>query len=187
MENSVKKRRSPETVAKFVAARRARGYWHSPETIEKIRIANKNRVLSEASKESFKQKMRGRIPWNKGTSQRTREHLNENARNWVNKNKERRRLQGRKSFLMKTFGISMEDFDLMAAKQNYKCAICQMVPEIKIDSRGRTIETLCIDHDHKTGKMRALLCRPCNSALGLFKDNTITVKNAVQYLEDYAA
>jgi hypothetical protein len=42
---------------------------------------------------------------------------------------------------------------------------------------------LCIDHDHSSGKVRGCLCRECNQALGLLKDNLGTIKNLLNYLE----
>lgn len=41
---------------------------------------------------------------------------------------------------------------------------------------------LCVDHDHVTGKVRGLLCDNCNKALGLFKDNSQFLTNAIRYL-----
>ena len=47
------------------------------------------------------------------------------------------------------------------------------------------IRDRCIDHCHKTGKIRGLLCDTCNRALGLFKDDIQMLKNSVAYLEKY--
>lgn len=41
----------------------------------------------------------------------------------------------------------------------------------------------CIDHDHKTGKIRGLLCGFCNKAIGLLKENINILRNAIHYLE----
>jgi hypothetical protein len=49
-------------------------------------------------------------------------------------------------------------------------------------NRG-TLYSLAIDHDHITNEVRGLLCRDCNVMLGLVKDNTETLKNAIQYLQ----
>jgi hypothetical protein len=60
----------------------------------------------------------------------------------------------------------------MVSKQGGICAICR---ETKIDR---------IDHDHKTGKVRGLLCHCCNAALGLFRDLPDRLRAAAEYLEN---
>lgn len=66
-------------------------------------------------------------------------------------------------------------------KQDNKCAICQEPFK----------KTPHIDHDHKTGIVRGLLCVSCNHAIGLLKDSTILLKRAAIYLmgetEEYDA
>jgi len=42
---------------------------------------------------------------------------------------------------------------------------------------------LVVDHDHKTGDIRGMLCHNCNRALGLFKDSVVNLKSAIEYLE----
>lgn len=42
---------------------------------------------------------------------------------------------------------------------------------------------LVVDHDHKTGTIRGLLCHNCNRALGLLEDNSLTIKKIIPYLE----
>ena len=58
--------------------------------------------------------------------------------------------------------------------QNYKCAICKCI----IDSKCH------VDHNHKTGKVRGLLCRHCNMGLGFFRDNAESLKWAIEYLNN---
>lgn len=74
------------------------------------------------------------------------------------------------------YGINSEDYSKIYKKQNGLCLICQK-PEADIYGN-----LLAIDHDHKTGKVRGLLCRKCNSALGLLKDDINNIKRAVSYL-----
>ena len=48
---------------------------------------------------------------------------------------------------------------------------------------GRVMEKKCIDHCHKTEKIRGVICNNCNTALGLIDDNKETLTNLIQYLE----
>ena len=78
--------------------------------------------------------------------------------------------------LKKRFGITLEEFDEMYKTQNGKCLICG-VTESCLGHR------LAVDHCHTTGKIRGLLCKSCNTAIGNFKDNINNLKNAIIYLE----
>jgi hypothetical protein len=78
--------------------------------------------------------------------------------------------------LKKTYGISVEDYNELLELQYGCCAICG-----RPQSEFKRI--LSVDHDHKTGKIRGLLCFSCNQALGLLHDNIQTLKKAIEYLE----
>jgi hypothetical protein len=75
----------------------------------------------------------------------------------------------------KKYGISLEDYNELYKYQNGLCAVCQQPPEPD--------KPLHVDHDHTTGVVRGLLCSNCNKALGLLKDDSTTVRNALDYLE----
>lgn len=79
---------------------------------------------------------------------------------------------------IKKFGITLDEYYAMSEKQNGKCAICGA--EVG-DAMGNR---LYIDHNHKTGKVRGLLCSDCNFGIGKFKDNVALMKNAIKYLEE---
>ncbi len=70
------------------------------------------------------------------------------------------------------YGISEVEFEIMLKSQDNKCLIC-----------GLEFIEPCVDHCHKTGKIRSLLCQKCNTALGLFDDNPKLLKIATKYLE----
>lgn len=72
------------------------------------------------------------------------------------------------------YGITIEDKQHMLLLQKAICAICP---------NAITMQTACVDHNHKTGKVRGLLCKTCNHAIGLLYDNPITCRNAATYLE----
>jgi len=80
---------------------------------------------------------------------------------------------GRRRKLMERYGISLEEFDHLLTEQRGACAIC-----------GRTFDrTPCIDHSHRTGKTRGLLCRKCNAGLGFYDDDPAFMGTAVAYLQ----
>lgn len=78
--------------------------------------------------------------------------------------------------LRRNYGITLEDFDKLFLKQNNGCAICG-----KLNKNGFR---LAVDHNHKTGKIRGLLCSRCNSVLGNIEDNKFLIK-ALSYLREY--
>lgn len=86
----------------------------------------------------------------------------------------------RDSRLRSTFGISLDDYNAIFIKQNGVCAICERF-DISYNMHG-VIKNLCVDHDHKTGSVRGLLCMRCNKALGSFYDDISLLKNAIKYL-----
>jgi hypothetical protein len=92
-------------------------------------------------------------------------------------NKERVKLNRRKN-LLKSYGLTTEDYDKMIEAQGGVCKICKD-PKAK---HWRT-DKLFVDHDHKTGRVRGLLCHDCNYALGGFKDRIDLLKEAIKYLE----
>jgi hypothetical protein len=95
---------------------------------------------------------------------------------WVANNKNRHGVIQKNSRLKKQFGISLEDYERMAKEQEGLCAICG-----KKQQEG--IRRLAVDHNHKTKKVRGLLCWGCNGALGKFGDSIEMLKKAIEYLE----
>lgn len=63
-----------------------------------------------------------------------------------------------------------------------RCEICNLDFCKYGDGHNRH---LCFDHNHKTGKLRGILCNACNGALGYMKDDISIIKNAIKYLEKY--
>ena len=97
------------------------------------------------------------------------------GRDWRKNNKE-----AYKSTVIKSkYGVTLEEYNEMLGGQNYKCAICGS------DNSGRGDEAFCIDHNHKTGKIRGLLCHNCNIGLSKFKENISNLEKSIKYLENY--
>ncbi len=82
------------------------------------------------------------------------------------------------SYIKNRHGISAEEYEAMLVVQEYSCAICK----VKLLSRGHGTH---LDHSHKTGKLRAMLCTNCNRGLGHFQDNTEFLKVAIDYLNSH--
>lgn len=82
-------------------------------------------------------------------------------------------------YLRTRYNLSLNEYQKLLKKQNGVCAICK---EKEISIFKGTIRMLAVDHDHRTGKVRGLLCGHCNHGLGNFKDNIKLFKNAIKYL-----
>jgi hypothetical protein len=83
----------------------------------------------------------------------------------------------RKHDLKRVYGMTLEDYDSMLVQQEHKCKIC------KTPDAGGKHKKFYVDHCHKTGKVRGLLCTGCNLALGGFRDNIDTLSRAILYLK----
>lgn len=73
--------------------------------------------------------------------------------------------------LMRLFGITPAEYDAMAAAQGGTCKIC-LKPETSVYKSGK-VRSLAVDHDHKTGEIRGLLCWKCNTRIGYFEKNDL--------------
>ena len=89
--------------------------------------------------------------------------------------KEKRKVNARKYNIQKLYGLTPDDFDFIFSNQAGACAICQE-PFISIPH---------IDHDHKTGVVRGLLCRSCNLGIGSLKDDPERCRRASVYLKTH--
>lgn len=101
---------------------------------------------------------------------------------------EKQRARGRKNYAankpayrerqkrtrLKRYGISAEQKAALLTLQEHQCPICErFLAELTVPS---------IDHCHTTGSVRGILCRRCNSALGLFEESPATLERAIEYL-----
>lgn len=85
--------------------------------------------------------------------------------------------------LKKKYGLSNQCFDVLWIAFKGRCAICDIQLQMPTASRGQTLDTVCVDHDHATGNIRGLLCNACNKGLGLFKDSVSILEKAKEYLK----
>lgn len=89
-------------------------------------------------------------------------------RAWEKANPEKILAKSRKA----KYGLTDDEFKAMLEKQGGLCKICV------------TSKATDVDHCHATGRVRGLLCRACNNALGLLKENTETLQSAIEYLKE---
>lgn len=104
-----------------------------------------------------------------------KERLREKHARYKAKNPERIKRLNRATVL-RPYGITLVDYDRMAAEQNHSCAICEREAW---ECRGGV---LAVDHDHKTNKVRALLCTQCNAGIGSLQDDPAILEKAAEYL-----
>ena len=83
-------------------------------------------------------------------------------------------------YLTRNYGMNIDDYYVMLEKQKSLCKLCGGEG---FCMAGRHVLKLVVDHCHKTGVVRGLLCHNCNRALGLFHDSVDTMKRAITYLE----
>ena len=77
----------------------------------------------------------------------------------------------------KKYGVSPEDFETLRKEQEGRCGICGIAEE------NLLYESLHVDHSHKTGLVRGLLCFYCNVGIGHFKEDINRLQSAIKYLE----
>lgn len=101
-----------------------------------------------------------------------REQYNQNQRNLRANDRE----WAKNNDLMRSHGITLEQYNAMAEAQGHKCACCNKPP--------KGIRPLVVDHNHKTGNNRELLCYGCNRALHVLEEDSLLEK-ALKYLEKH--
>ena len=96
--------------------------------------------------------------------------INEYGKKYRFKNKDKC-----KEYEIKQYGLTIEDYNDLFNKQNGCCVICNK-------HQSQLKRKLFVDHDHKTGKIRGLLCYRCNSVLGFSQDNIYLLQKMINYL-----
>ena len=93
---------------------------------------------------------------------------------------------------------TQEEFDYLKAKttklriillekQNNRCAICESTdPKGRKSGRGGGVDVFYVDHDHKTGNVRGLLCNICNRTMGYVGENSNVLEEMIKYLQKHA-
>jgi hypothetical protein len=88
------------------------------------------------------------------------------------KNSDAQRNAARRRWIKHKYNMDMGTYDSLYTKQGGQCKIC-----------GDAHDLLYVDHCHTTNDIRGLLCQPCNSGLGMFRDNPSLLSSAINYLQ----
>lgn len=155
------------------------------------RNAQKNRDYQKKYREKFPEKVRARfVRWyeqnrekqlaNRRTHSATPEAKAARARaarEWRKANPAEWEAQKFRNHLKVRYKLTVEQYEAMLVEQNGVCAICYRPEQVE----GHR---LCVDHDHKTGKVRGLLCRRCNTMCGQGDDDPARLLRGAQYLRE---
>jgi len=104
---------------------------------------------------------------------------NQHAAAWNKKEVQKRKIIVQKNNYKKRYGLLIEQKQELIDKQKGLCAICS--------NELKDTHDVCVDHDHKTGLVRGILCRKCNLGIGHLRDSLEIMKSALRYLKKYSA
>lgn len=160
-----------------------KAYYESNKEELLLKQRDRNRAHYLANREKHKAKTSA---WQKANPDRAKQlqieyrernkvKLAEKRKAIYEANKPAELLQRRHAKIRK-YGLTPAEFDAMLNAQGLVCAICGT------DKPSKRDNTFRIDHCHKTGKVRGLLCMKCNSALGMFQDSIPSLQKAIEYL-----
>jgi len=99
-------------------------------------------------------------------NKRAKEYFNDNRKELRAKHKNYNKIRR-----YKKYNLSLEEFNLLLTKSQNACQICKRK------------EDLCIDHCHKTNKVRGILCKNCNTGIGMLQDDIEVLSKSIAYLE----
>ncbi len=115
--------------------------------------------------------------YNKNYKEKNPEKYREINSTYYRNNKDKFKKSVESARIKRLYNITPEQLEQMKIAQDNLCAICG---QSFVSKYG-----MHIDHSHSTGKVRALLCRHCNIAIGMFKDNFLVIEKALAYLKKW--
>jgi hypothetical protein len=157
--------------------KRAMEYYHNHRKERNAKRAQRRLDHREEEREKAKQRYRKNCEKIKANVRAYNKAHPEIAKAYREIHKEQRKITYRKRALMRIYGITTEEYDLILESQGGVCAICGQV-------QNPIERPFAIDHNHTTGKVRGLLCNNCNLILGHARDNTYILENAIHYLKE---
>lgn len=137
--------------------------FYGEEERERARLAM--REWSAKNREVLRERERERSRWRTATAT---PHQKEQHRQMMKKVNQRR--------IFARYDLTEEDVRAMLVAQEFRCKVC---------ATSISMETRHIDHDHRTKKVRGLLCGQCNVALGMAKDDPERLRKLAVYLESF--
>lgn len=137
----------------------------------KERIAEVKRLWRERNKDRCNLR-------DKEYREKNKETLYKSNLEWRKNNPDKMAIHYRKRNLKIKYGMSLEDYDNLLAKQNHVCAICEQKETIPN-------RPLSVDHCHDTGKVRGLLCNDCNRNLIAQRNDAEIFYRAAKYITRY--
>ena len=141
---------------------------NNKENIKKYREENRQKIATQAKR--YREKNIETIKQKATLSSKKR----------YSRNKNKILLKTKECTLKRKYGISLDQYSGMCAAQNDLCAVCERPEATWINGK---IKSLAVDHDHRTGKIRGLLCYSCNTTLGKVNEDVQILKNMINYLE----
>ena len=113
---------------------------------------------------------------------------NRRGREYYQRSAVRRRKQ-RESYVQRKYGVGLPVLETMLERQAGRCAICarkwqDCAPAKRVRYEVVFLQYLYVDHDHRNGKVRGLLCNSCNTAIGLFEESPQRISGALSYLAE---
>ncbi len=115
------------------------------------------------------------IPWKKRNPTLANKAARLRRRKALLENPEKEKRQRRKWFVKHKFGLSLELREALIKLQDNTCSICNKFMETNSTEWAT-------DHEHTDNYVRGMLCKTCNSGLGLFKDNPDVLMRAAEYI-----
>ena len=141
----------------------------TPEKREKQRLRTAEyRSRNPEKVREINRKSQSRLEYRSRNKVYQQEYRERNREILVMKERERR------------FGITHAEYAALHKNQSGLCAICQQPERQK---RSGKVKSLAVDHDHKTGAVRGLLCSDCNTGIGKLKDDCAILDSAIRYLK----
>jgi hypothetical protein len=156
----------------------ARGSMARSDTLRAWRNKNGERIAAYrkeyvATHPEYREKNRARARrWTANNRERVRDAARARA---FRADPEKAALSRRMAVLKTRYGITVDEYDQMLIAQGGGCAICGRPRSGK--------KNLPVDHNHKTGRVRGVLCHPCNRWIGVIVDDPEKARRAAAYLE----